>query len=318
MNKKKIILFSILGILFIFSTIFIVSYKNNFNFSTLTNDSGFDSDWGSSDSSWDDSDWGSSDSSWDDDDWDDDWDDDDFSSGNGEEVTFLEKIMIWFFILLPGILFTILAIIIVIIVIISKNKTTNNQYKSSIQYSDLSDHELAKYSIFDKEKLKQDVYNIYKEIQIAWMNNTIEDVRNLLSDEMFNMYKSQLLTLSLKNQQNVMSDFNYIDGKIFEITSSNDQIVIKVILTVTCKDYLVNANTHEIIRGNNLCLNHYTYELTFIKNNSTNIEYCPNCNAKLNNSGSSVKCEYCDSVVVRDSDNLVMTNKKMLNQHIIN
>ena len=49
------------------------------------------------------------------------------------------------------------------------------------------------------------------------MNNEIESVRSLLSDFLFNTYKTQLLTLSSKKQKNMMEDINYVDAYITNI-----------------------------------------------------------------------------------------------------
>lgn len=182
-------------------------------------------------------------------------------------------------------------------------------------YVDLSEEELAKYGI-DSEVLKNKIYNIYVDIQTSWMNNSIENVRGVLSDDMFNMYKTQLLTLERKNQRNIMSDFVFIGAYINSVEEYNDQLVIKVGLEVSCKDYLIDITTSKVIRGNKNNVNDYLYELIFVKNSSTDVLNCPNCNAKLENVGSSVKCSYCGSVIVRNSDNLVMTSKKMIRQYV--
>ena len=55
-------------------------------------------------------------------------------------------------------------------------------------------------------KYKQELFKIYKNVQRAWMNFDEEELRKYVTDEMFNMYSSQLETLKVKNQQNIMEN----------------------------------------------------------------------------------------------------------------
>ena len=54
--------------------------------------------------------------------------------------------------------------------------------------------------------LKETAFNLYKEIQIAWMNFDNDTLRKNTTHEMYNMYTSQLKTLQLKKQQNTMEN----------------------------------------------------------------------------------------------------------------
>ena len=53
----------------------------------------------------------------------------------------------------------------------------------------LSDDEIWKVdSSFDKVKFNTEAFNLYKELQTAWMNFDYDTIRELVSDEMYNMY----------------------------------------------------------------------------------------------------------------------------------
>ena len=169
---------------------------------------------------------------------------------------------------------------------------------------------------FDVEAFYQEVFNDYKDIQIAWMERDVEPVRHLLADEMFNMYRTQLATLIAKNQKNMMEDITYVSCGINDIKNSLFKTEIIVFLDVTCRDYIINMNTNKVQRGNSHNINHYSYKLTFVRDKKeTNLTKCPNCGAILDSSQSD-KCEYCETVVLRDSINLRMTDKKMLKQYV--
>ena len=83
------------------------------------------------------------------------------------------------------------------------------------------------------QEFNNQVFNIYKEIQIAWMNYNIDSIKNLVSNEIYNMYKMQLETLKVKEQKNIMLNIKYIDNYISNIITDNNTITIKTVLKVT-------------------------------------------------------------------------------------
>ena len=50
-------------------------------------------------------------------------------------------------------------------------------------------------------EFKTKVFRTYKDIQTAWMNFDTDTIRKLTTDEIYNMYSSQLETLKLKKQK---------------------------------------------------------------------------------------------------------------------
>ena len=169
---------------------------------------------------------------------------------------------------------------------------------------------LSQYGYNGKEVVNE-AYRIYKDVQIAWMNNDLDSVRDVLSDELFNMYKTQLLTLTTKKQKNMMEDFRFLEGSIKSLKEENDELSIEVKISVTCKDYIINTETNEVVKGNKLVVL-YTYILTFVVNKNVSADKCPNCNAQIDKDGKSIKCEYCGSTINRKSNKMVMTKKNIV------
>ena len=132
------------------------------------------------------------------------------------------------------------------------NKDINSNSKS------LSDEEiLSKLGTnFNIQEFYDESFNIYKEVQIAWMDLDIERVRNML-----NIYKMQLETLKVKNQKNMMEDINLVDVYITNIYQKYNQDVIDVIMKVTCKDYLIDINSNKVLRGEKNKVWNYEYKL---------------------------------------------------------
>lgn len=222
----------------------------------------------------------------------------------GEEVGYIALFLSIGFLVIYG-------ISMIITYFTSKNKETTSIV------STLSEEKIKKElgEDFDINEFNTEVFNNYKDIQIAWMNRDLEPVRHLLSDDMFNMYRTQVATLIAKNQTNMMEDIEFISCSITDIKKKHLKIEITVTLQVTCRDYIVNS-TGKVLRGNKYNINHYTYSLKFVRSEkNSHITICPNCGAALENTNSD-KCEYCNTVIVKDTDNYVMTDKKMLRQFV--
>ena len=269
-------------------------------------DSGWDSDFDSggldSDSSWD------SGSSWG-------YDDDygyysDGSGGGFGAVIFL------------------VIIIIVAYAIVSSRKDQGNTASSSLpktivnpkDYTDMTKEEYNK--IIPKtsmDEMKDIVFDLYKDIQYAWTNFDYDKLKLLLTDEIFNMYNSQLNTLEIKNQVNIMSQIEKEDVKIVSAKEENGVITIEAYLKVNTYDYVINKNTNEVLRGTHKYKMQYEYLITIVKDANSKEDKmvtCPNCGAQVEMTARG-KCKYCDSVLVQKASDYVMSKKQSIGQKVL-
>lgn len=255
---------------------------------------GWDSDWGSS--SWDDDySWGSGSHS--------------YSSGNYSDDG------------LAGLMFMIIIVIIIIIIISNRNKPNsnnkNNNYGVSNNYKDMDvDKILSVDPDINVSEFKINSFNIYKNLQEAWMNFDNDKIRELTTDELYNMYVSQLETLKLKKQKNIMSNITSDEIKIVNARYDelNKVVSIDVYLKVRCLDYVINENTKQVVRGTKDRKLIIEYILTFVKSSDNKIEEkCPNCGAPIK-MNSSKTCPYCESTLVKVSGKYVMSKKKCVVQ----
>lgn len=198
----------------------------------------------------------------------------------------------------------------IFMIIIGRKKKPGSNFDPNIDYKDI---DLTPYGI-DPDTIHQEIYDIYVRIQEAWMNFKLDDVKDSLSDELYNQYVAQLNTLEVKNQRNVMSDFKYLMCAVMDIEEKDGTQILDVRLRVNCRDYIIDDKTKKVLRGNKRKLHTYTYELHFERSVETVINKCPNCGAELDPKGQNITCPYCNSKIVRKSKNLVLRKKEMILQ----
>lgn len=222
----------------------------------------------------------------------------------------------------------IIAVIIIIIIYIITNKNNRNRPNggSKINHSKSSsnnyqDIDVSKITEIDPDlnisEFKTKAFDIYKDIQTAWMNFDTDTIRKLTTDEIYNMYSSQLETLKLKKQKNIMKDITLEDVKIIDIKKQNNIITLSVYLKVKCYDYVIKETTGETVRGRDNQKVNIEYVLSFVKSsvNNKTVETCPNCGAPVEINSSST-CPYCESTLVKDASEYALSKKITVGQSL--
>ena len=236
-----------------------------------------DSGW---DSSYDGGSWDSS-SSW----------DSDYSGGGGGDGN-------------PVVALIVIVIFVVIIIIASKKeKERRAKIIASITIPN-----------FDANAFLKESYNTFIKVQNAWSEFNYDELQKLLSDELYNSYKSQLKALGLKKQKNIMTDFRLMANYINSFSESDTEYTIKTRMMVKFYDYVVD-NDGKVVRGNKNRKLIINYELTWIKSKSSKANKCPNCNAPLDNVNSST-CPYCNSTIISSSHDFILAKKQAISQRM--
>ena len=191
----------------------------------------------------------------------------------------------------------------------SKKKTANDPlsiqpYNKNIILQVLPD--------FDESTFLNRVYNIYKTIQIAWMNFDYNTLKKYTTETLYNTYTSQLETLKIQNEQNIMKDFELIKVNIDGMNIQNNVVYIKVHMRLSCFDY-ISKTSGEIIRGNDKRKVVYEYSMIFTRTISDAPNKCPNCGAQLDNTNSAT-CPYCRSYIVNNNYDWILYGKKVIAQ----
>lgn len=297
------------------------SYVGNFNLAKIATDSGFDtsydsggSDWGGS------SDWGS-----------------DSSGGDGDMFGLGENIILGvFFIIIPvSILFNkkkekttkekvllILASIIIVVLTLCRLLVLLFTL-SGLLFMAWAMITLAIDSIFKKKKknkglpltaenrkILDECYEIFINVQNAWMNFDYDSLRKETTDNLYNTYYNQLQSLVLKGQKNVMSDFELVEYRLIKLSKKNSITTVKMELEVKFYDYIVDSS-NKVVRGKKRKKVHMLYDLTYVYNEEA-IEECPNCNAKISKEENI--CSYCKTTIPSIRGKMKLSTKKCIRQ----
>ena len=176
-------------------------------------------------------------------------------------------------------------------------------------------NQVKKYlSDYDEEEFKKQAYELYKEIQIAWMNFDDLSLKRCTTDALYAAYSGQLSLLKAKKQQNIMRDFELRNIEIIRMEITESSISLGVRMTVVCFDYIIDDN-YKTIRGNDKVPVTYTYFMVFNKGFSEKTNTCPNCGAPLEDL-TSVICPYCRSRVINNNYGWVLAKKQVISQTV--
>lgn len=295
-KKTSIVISILISILVIFA---LLDEKPTFA------DSGFDTSYDSGGSSWDS---GSS--------WDYDYDDDysyrhsDYDySGSGE----INVGMI--------VIFLIIAFIIIIYKLVANQKEADYYMRQKATMADEQAIEtiIKRYiPSFNKQEFLLNGYKIYCDVQDAWMNFKLENVKDILTDELYNMYKSQLSTLEVKGEQNIMKDFALNNSMLKNVNVQNNIITISTVYVIEFYDYIIEQATGKVLRGTSDRKMRVKYEMKFRQTLDENkkVTKCPNCGADIEMNTSGV-CEYCHTKLVTENTKWALSDKKTLDQEYV-
>lgn len=237
----------------------------------------------------------------------------DYGSGSSHSNGIFDDFYILFFIISST-----------LFIIFSDKKRNNNYYKDvkgttkvkgSFDYyveqleSKYSTDEKVILSKEEEKELIDILYNNYIEIQNAWMNFDYDKLKELCTDELYNMYLSQLNILKYDNRQNIMNDFSLLRSKIISYIDVNNSNLIRVYMKITLRDYIIDIKTGDVVDGNKHKCIVNNYYMEFIKNNNFDQKKCPGCGASLIDV-SKGKCPYCRHIITNVSDKYLLCKKK--------
>lgn len=166
---------------------------------------------------------------------------------------------------------------------------------------------------FSKEKLIAWSKNLFVKLQNAWTERDWEAIRQYETLELYEQHKAQLQGYIDSNQINVMDRICVNRACLHSYRRDGDKEILTVILNSRMADYIIDATSKKVIRGDKYAEIINNYLLTFIRKNgaktgeNSDIQHCPNCGAPINIT-SLGECEYCHSAIVIEEREWALAN----------
>ena len=176
---------------------------------------------------------------------------------------------------------------------------------------------------FDIEEFKAFAKTTFIKLQNAWTERDWEKVRVLESDKLFEQHKAQLQGYIDNNQINVIERIMVNEAHLYNFTQVQGKDTLTIDLKTRMADYIIDASTKKVIRGDKYKETYHIYRLTFVKTEkakapegeetdkkdekSTKTTNCPNCGAptEITSTG---RCPYCHSVITTKEYDWVLDN----------
>ena len=118
----------------------------------------------------------------------------------------------------------------------------------------------------------------------------VEEIRPFESDELFEQHKMQIDGYIRSNTINVMDRICVLYSKLYKFEQTGDKDILDVVIKARMSDYIIDATTKEVVKGDKETERIKFYKLEFIRKtgvktkpeepgiNDTN---CPNCGAVI-------------------------------------
>ena len=151
---------------------------------------------------------------------------------------------------------------------------------------------------FSESMFKTKVDNTFVMLFTSVMTKEMDNVKHMLSEEVFNKYNTYVQELISKEETQMYDMLNVAETEITNVEITDELIKINVSLLSKAYDYVMDKNGN-IIKGQDQRREEIRYHLTFTKKlafkNHKDVRKCPGCGASINTNLSG-KCEYCDTI----------------------
>ena len=217
---------------------------------------------------------------------------------------------------------------VIILVLRNSNKPRNiKQQYEQVRNNSIYDNELDRSAAiseeihkndpnFNADKFKSYAKDMFIKLQNAWTECDWEKIREFESNELFEQHKAQLDGYIKNNQINVMDRICVNWVRMISYEKNGGKEILTVTLNSRMADYIIDATTKEVLRGNKYNEYTNTYVMQFVRaegvltpesGDRVNTTNCPNCGAptKIMTSG---RCEYCNSVITTTKHGWVLNS----------
>lgn len=167
--------------------------------------------------------------------------------------------------------------------------------------------------------------DVFITLQQAWTARDWSTIRPLEKEELFEQHKRQLDEYIRNNTINVIERINVGQTHLHKYVRDAQYEYLTVYMATRMVDYIINADTKLVIKGDPNTDCYMNYLLTFMRKtgvkskegmDTTVSKTCPNCGAPLSIT-SSGKCDYCDSIITTGDFNWVLAKMDAVKQNTV-
>ncbi len=157
-----------------------------------------------------------------------------------------------------------LAVIITIIVSYSLKKTKEiaNHEKPFVENETAIKIISKELPNFNKDDFYKEIFNNFVTIRTSYSNFKYDELKELLTEELYDRYNSLLKKMESKNKKNILKDFTLNKIVLDEFKVTNENYVFKLRLDVSYIDYLITKKG-TIIDGSDTNKTTSIYKLIF-------------------------------------------------------
>lgn len=155
---------------------------------------------------------------------------------------------------------------------------------------------------FNQTEFYQKAESAFLKIQEAWQKQSLNTVRQFISDGIYQRFEAQFIMMRALEQTNEISDIEIEDLRIVAVENDSNFHILHVSITASITDYFTSKKYSQLNSGGQETFTEYW---TFVKKiNSTakaniyNSLNCPNCGDSIENKlGEVSKCPSCGTQI---------------------
>ncbi len=163
---------------------------------------------------------------------------------------------------------------------------------------------------FNESEFTEKLTNLYLRLQGSIAAKDIDTMSPYLTEELFEKYKQDEITLKSESKSIRISHPSVLDTSIAGWKKAGDNDVIIARLRTRSTEWLIDDTTGKILNGSNSAEIFTDYEWSLVRKSgastkqgeSLNARVCPNCGAPIS-INHTTRCEYCDTILTVDSYN---------------
>lgn len=174
---------------------------------------------------------------------------------------------------------------------------------------------------FSKPEFLLRASDVFIALQQAWTAKDWRGIRAFESNSLYDQHARQLQVYIDKGQTNVVEDISILNTNFDAYEEDQENSYLSVILEARYRDYVIEDESGEVIKGDKESRYTMTYRMQFMRNLEVKTEkateikvtQCPNCGASLSISQNGI-CEYCGAEVTTGANQWVLTALQPLQQ----